>query len=210
MKCRFAVLITLCLASMLDAAPPPRKEALVKEAVLLTDPQDMRTTEAFFRAYEERFTKQELERLLVFLKGDVGRKFLGVLKEEKKWLLARAITDPAAELQKSKENGTRASIRAVASALITRSIDVGKYPTVSTIGELAAVLEPQYMPRTPRRDDWGGQFQYIAAADGSSYRIISGGPDGKVASGNRKLKGTVVASDDIVFQDGEFLHPKTP
>lgn len=210
MRCPLALLMTLCLVSTLDATASPRKEALVKEAVLLTDPQDMHMTEAFFRAYEEQFTERELERLLAFLKGDVGRKFLGVLKEEKKWLLRRAMTDPTAELQKSKENGTRASIRAIASALITRSIDVRKYPTVSTIAELAAVLEPRYMPQTPRRDGWGGEFQYIAAADGSSYRIISGGPDGRVASGNRTLKGTVGASDDIVFQDGEFLHPKTP
>ena len=210
MRRPLAVFITLCLASTLDAAPAPRKEALVKQAVLLTDPQDMRMTEAMFRAYEEQFTEQELERLLAFLKGDVGRKFLGVLKEEKKWLMTRAMADPAAELQKSKENATRASIRAIAAALITRSIDVKKYPTVSTIGELAAVLEPRYIPRTPRHDGWGGEFQYIAAADGSSYRIISGGPDGRIASVNRTLKATVGVSDDIVFQDGEFLHPNTP
>src|SRR5439155_22370049 len=103
MRRPLAVFITLCLASTIDAAPVPRKEALVKQAVLLTDPQDMRMTEAMFRAYEEQFTEQELEQLLAFLKGDVGRKFLGVLKEEKKWLVTRAIADPAAELQKSKE-----------------------------------------------------------------------------------------------------------
>src|SRR5438034_2754983 len=60
MRRPLAVFITLCLASTLDAAPAPRKEALVKQAVLLTDPQDVRMTEAMFRAYEEQFTEQQL------------------------------------------------------------------------------------------------------------------------------------------------------
>ena len=207
MRPRLRLVIALCIASTLIAAAPARKQSLVKEAVLLSDPQDMHTTDLFFRLYEERFTEDELAQLIAFLKGDTGRTFLSVLTEEKKWLLTARERDAAKELERSRANGTRASIRAIASALTVRSVDSRRFPPASTIAELAAALEPKYITQMPRRDNWGAAFHYVASLDGSSYRIVSGGPDGTIKSDNRKLKGGVAASDDIVYEDGLFLEP---
>lgn len=207
MRCRLPILISLCLASTLVAAPATRKQSLVREMVLLTDPQDAHMTDAFFELYEKRFSEQELERLVAFLKGDTGRKFLGVLSEEKKWLLATPARDAAAELDRRRTLGTRASIRAIATALIVRSMDAKKFPAAPTIAELAAALEPKYIAQMPRRDGWGRAFHYVAARDGSSYRIVSGGPDGKIIARNLEVKSGAEAGDDIVYEDGVFLEP---
>ena len=207
MSPRLRLVIALCIASTLVAAAPARKQSLVKEAVLLSDPQDMHTTDMFFRLYEERFTEEELAKLVAFLKGNAGRKFLSVLKEEKKWLLRTPQRDAAKELERSRANGTRASIRAIATALIVRSVNENRFPPASTIAQLAAALEPKYITQMPRRDSWGAAFHYVAAQDGPSYRIVSGGPDGTITPRNRKLKGGVAASDNIVYEDGLFLEP---
>ena len=207
MSPRLRLVFALCIASTLIAAAPARKQSLVREAVLLSDPQDMHTTDMFFRLYEERFTEEDLAKLVAFLKGDAGRTFLGVLKEEKKWLLTAPERDAAEEIERSRASGTRASIRAIATALIARSVDAKRFPPASTIAQLAVALEPKYITQMPRRDSWGAAFHYVAALDGSSYRIVSGGPDGAITPRNRKLKGGVAASDDIVYEDGLFLEP---
>ena len=38
--------------------------------------------------------------------------------------------------------------------------DHGRYPTGSTIEELAQALEPDYLVKVPRTDDWGTPLKY--------------------------------------------------
>lgn len=122
----------------------------------------------------------------------------------------------AADLEREQEElrqaRTRGTIRAIASAVMTRSLDEPdfRYPAADSIDALATILEPDYIRDMPRQDAWGEKLRYVVAANGTSFRIVSGGPDGKPSDRNLSMNALDTESDDLVFQNDEFVHPKTP
>ena len=64
----------------------------------------------------------------------------------------------------------------------------GAYPEGFSLGDISGALSP-YQPVVLTQDAWGNTLTYTS--DGSSYSIVSAGPDG--------LSGT---GDDITLQDG--------
>ena len=121
-------------------------------------------------------------------------------------------TDLEREREELRQARTRGAIRAIASAVMTRSLDEPdfRYPAADSIDALAAILEPDYIRDMPRQDAWNGKLRYVVAADGTGFRVVSAGPDGKPSVRNLSMKTLDSESDDLVFQNDEFVHPKTP
>ena len=102
----------------------------------------------------------------------------------------------------SKELGTRANMRAIAVAAEVYAMDYGAYPAGNNVEDLRDELEPNYIPELPATDGWGHRFGWVT--DGSSMRIVSGGPDGTIDPANLELNAPR-RGDDLVFQESEFL-----
>ena len=77
---------------------------------------------------------------------------------------------------------TQGELRSLATAIESFSLDddEGHYPQATGIDELAALLEPTYLSEVPREDAWGRPYDYTTS--GTTYVLISLGPDGKVAT----------------------------
>ena len=66
------------------------------------------------------------------------------------------------------------------------------------------------MRKLPREDAWGTPYAYVS--DGTNYRIISAGADGKFEWDSRKLdlenttlRLTDAPEADLIFQNGAFV-----
>ena len=66
-------------------------------------------------------------------------------------------------------------------------------------------MSPVYVRDMPRLDAWGHEYLYLG--DPEHYRIVSGGPDGKITEASRKRSVKSGFGDDIVYEDGAFLAP---
>ena len=55
--------------------------------------------------------------------------------------------------------------------------DNGKFPVAADLASLAGQVEPKYVMHLPRTDAWGHPYRYIS--DGTTFRIVSAGADGK-------------------------------
>ena len=76
---------------------------------------------------------------------------------------------------KKKERITEATgdLRRVSDALLTHSINIGKYPTDISYGELLDELSG--LPPMMTIDPWGEDYLY--ESDGRSFTLTSAGPD---------------------------------
>jgi type II secretory pathway pseudopilin PulG len=122
-------------------------------------------------------------------------------------------------LHKAKQKRTLADLRDVGTAIESYRADQGRLPAAGSIEELAAALEPGYLPEMPRADSWGHPFVYSCTAEGSTpspggacdgYRLVSPGRDGAFEHEQPSAyAGEAFAPTDydrdLVFADGFFL-----
>lgn len=94
-------------------------------------------------------------------------------------------------LEGSKITGTRGSMQAIASGLHAYAVDHSGYPETEMIEEVMSALVPAHLRASVDVDAWGQSFAYRGG--GSSYTLSSGGPDGRLGTG-----------DDLVMTDGGF------
>jgi hypothetical protein len=94
-------------------------------------------------------------------------------------------------IDRSKANGARGDMQALAAALTSLATQEGDLPEASDIHSLAEALEPTYTRHAPRSDPWGTDYE--AECDGSGYVIRSAGQD--------REWGT---DDDLEMQDGQM------
>ena len=117
--------------------------------------------------------------------------------------------------QRAKSKRTIADLRLIGSAVDGYLAETGSVPEVSSLAELAAVLEPMYAASVPRADGWGGEIRYqcwlVQAESGcDAYRVASAGKDGFFEHDDLREYGPEETdrtdyNRDIVFGDGQFL-----
>ena len=118
-------------------------------------------------------------------------------------ITAIAIPNLISAIDRGKQKRTMADLRSLSTALETYSIDVSRYPTATTMNDLAAVLEPRYITIAPRLDGWGHAF--IVAATAEDYTICSPGKAGGSACSLTGSGGaTSDFDDDIILYNGQF------
>lgn len=128
-------------------------------------------------------------------------------------------------LHKAKQKRTVADLLEVGTALESYRADQGRLPAAGSIDELAAALEPGYLPEMPRTDGWDNPILYACSAQGSTaapggacdgYRLVSPGRDGVLEHEEpADYPGEAFAPTDydrdVVFADGLFLqYPQLP
>ena len=113
-------------------------------------------------------------------------------------LACLALPNLVAAMDKGKRNVTVANIRQVGQALEAYAIEHNEYPRATSMEELAAVLEPEFLKSTPLPDGWGHPLLYECEANGQVFTIPALGKDGS-------RQGSGLAPDDIVFADGRFI-----
>ena len=100
-----------------------------------------------------------------------------------------------------KQRQTMADIRSIAVAVESYSIDHDQYPVATTIKELAALVEPDYIRDIPTTDGWGRPFQIKSTR--RKYMIHSYGRNGVRDAAPGGAQGSLDA--DIIFSDGQFV-----
>lgn len=82
-----------------------------------------------------------------------------------------------------------------------------RYPPTMNLDLLSSTITPTYLRDMIREDAWGGDYVYLS--DTKSYRIVSGGADGRVSADSQKLNATTGDfGDDLIFENGEFIQPR--
>ena len=93
--------------------------------------------------------------------------------------------------ERGKALGARGDLQTLAVAITGYVTAEGELPDAADIGELAALLEPNHARRVPRKDPWGGGYDYWT--DGDSYVLSSAGKDGEWDT-----------DDDLEVSDGQL------
>lgn len=171
------------------------------------------TTQSDF--YDRYFTDTQLQDLISFYKSDAGRRLVEMqsqISSEARQKVAGALMQQMQEAEAvSKQKRTMADMRTLAIAIEARATDTNQYPKAGSIDDIAKLIEPTYIKTTPRTDRWSNLFRYFGSPDGTHYRIVSGGPDGKVDAASMQLgKLPAESSDDLIFEDGVFRRPQSP
>ena len=79
---------------------------------------------------------------------------------------------------------------------------------MSTIEALLPFIRPAYIRKAPITDAWGDAYAYAASADGSSYRLVSPGSDGRTDPDSWGVKGPLASfEDDAVLDSGSLSRP---
>jgi len=117
-------------------------------------------------------------------------------------LSAIAVPSLLNAVDRGKQSGTVADMRAIATALERYAIDNNGYPT--HFGALAESLEPGYITLLPRADDWGNGYVYAPGTGGQAYSLRSLGKDGTL-QGSPGFGTTHAFEDDIILVDGQFV-----
>ena len=122
-------------------------------------------------------------------------------------IAAIAIPNLLNAIQRGKQKRTMGDMRTVATANESYSIDNNQYVanSTTTVGTIAANLEPTYVKKAPRNDGWNSPIVYEATQQ--EYTITAWGKDKTSSSpGNASLAGgTTDFRDDIVFSTGSFV-----
>lgn len=128
---------------------------------------------------------------------------------------------------KAKQKRTIADMRNLAVGVMSYGVDHMTpegdvvFPEASSIEELVAILQPEYLAQPPHADGWGNPYRYACRAElgapgCSTFRLISPGRDGAFEHDDPWSYGAEVfavgAFDrDIVYADGAFLqYPGRP
>jgi len=73
---------------------------------------------------------------------------------------------------------------------------------------LVAAVQPSYMRKAHATDAWGRAYVYVPAADGTSYRLVSAGSDGKTDPGSWESAGPLATFEaDAVLDSGSMTRP---
>ena len=161
------------------------------------------------RIYATALSEGELRQLVAFFKTDAGRKFVTA-----RTAVALSAESRAAEmirqglqeaLETSKEKRTMADIMSLATSVEAYATDHNAYPVTTTHEALEKLLEPTYIRNLPQKDAWGNPFVYRGSSDKMSYRVVSGGPDGKIDPSSTRFGAPLRKSDDLVYENGTFL-----
>lgn len=131
--------------------------------------------------------------------------FLGIIA-------AIAIPNLLNAVQRGKQKRSMADLRAIGTACEAFAVDNNAYPDVTSVSELAKILEPKYIRQLPQSDGWQHEFRYKPMSpkdDGpQEYVIVSAGKDGVIEhddlEGYTKVE-TESFNNDIVFSNGEFI-----
>lgn len=129
--------------------------------------------------------------------------------------------DDSAAITRGHQKQTMGSLRTVATAAESYSIDNNAYPAGwGSVALIAALLEPTYVRRVPLLDDWGNELQYRAPASRTEYVVASAGANGSFERDGswwltkEAVSAPRVAHDpaaDIVFATGSFVqYPELP
>jgi len=103
---------------------------------------------------------------------------------------------------------TMSDMRSLATALEAYAKDNHVYPTGTTIEALVAAVQPSYMRKAHATDAWGRAYVYVPAADGTSYRLVSAGSDGKTDPGSWESAGPLATFEaDAVLDSGSMTRP---
>lgn len=92
-------------------------------------------------------------------------------------------------IKREKVRRTTALLNKFADGLSAYQRERGQYVAAEKIGDLLDYLSPRYIAAPPPFDLWGKPLDYRGTAQ--SYRLTSGGPDGKVGT-----------QDDLVLENG--------
>lgn len=125
-------------------------------------------------------------------------------------LVALAVPTLLVATDRGKAQTSLDDIQSIAAACEEFSIDSRSYPGPTggwvPVGEVAAFLEPIYIPALPRTDAWDNPILYWS--DGATYRILSMGPDGRMDrdwSGVTEPTLSAKRVGDIVVANGRIL-----
>lgn len=117
-------------------------------------------------------------------------------------IAAIAIPNLLNAIDRGKQKRTMADLRSIGTAIESYSIDENNYPVVSTMGNLATVIEPLYMRNLPLTDGWSNGM--IVASIATEYTVCSGGKDAGACAGDGA--GAVqLFNDSITFTSGQFV-----
>jgi type II secretion system protein G len=135
-------------------------------------------------------------------------------------LVAIAVWNYHASIQRARQKRTMADMRSIATAWEGRATDVKSYNAAAagftmpaapiSFGEMNTLLVPTYIKVLPRIDGWGHPFDFAAdQAVGSVtvadlYSLRSPGRDGVYAT-SYVLGGTTDFDCDIVYSGGSFV-----
>jgi hypothetical protein len=108
----------------------------------------------------------------------------------------------------SPHQRTLADLHSIASAALTYEITEGSLRAVTSAGDLAQLLEPDFIPTFPRNDGWGRPYHVAIDPATRSNLIVSPGPDGQLDP--TSWSDSSNASDDIVMQDFSITRNSEP
>lgn len=104
-------------------------------------------------------------------------------------------------VDRGKQKRTMSDLRVVGNAIETYSIDNNNYPIVSTIGDLANQLGPDYLTKAILTDGWSNALSVSSAR--VEYTVCSGGKDGG-ACVTDGAGPTGRFTDSITYANGNF------
>src|SRR5438045_5927489 len=81
-------------------------------------------------------------------------------------LSAIAIPNLLTAMQRSKQKRSMADLRTIATATEAYATDTNRYPRVTSIEELRALIQPRYIKVMPIVDGWGHTYRYECATPG--------------------------------------------
>jgi general secretion pathway protein G len=121
-------------------------------------------------------------------------------------IVAIAIPNLLAAIDRGKQKRTMADIRSIAVAVESYAVDVNLYPRYPSVTVVQGGLDVDVMPYNPTiplQDAWAADLLYESDAVGSAYTILSYGKDQlrSPASAGR----TDSFDCDIIYQGGTFV-----
>lgn len=201
MRKLIAVLMVLFVPYAAFAASASKAAAIHQLLKLLDSDSADESSDSRFGAFDRTMTEAQVSESVTFLASSTGRQLLAGMRE----LSAAQVAQLNEAIARSKARRTMADMRSLATAIEARATDTNNYPTVKTLDELSKLVSPTYIRDMPRIDGWGHEYLYLGAPE--HYRIVSGGPDGKITEASRKRSMKSGFGDDIVYEDGAFLAP---
>jgi len=128
-----------------------------------------------------------------------------------------ATTQPQSGCLTDAQEQTLGSLRALARAVQAYATDEQQFPKASSIDELSAILEPDYMRTCPRKDAWGNELLYRVSADRQHFRVASPGADGLFEQNSKIIGADVNAqvpckepNSDLIWEDDGFVQVPSP
>jgi hypothetical protein len=199
---KLIVVLVVALVPFAAFAASVSKSAAIHQLLKLIESDSAdESPDSHFAAFDRTMTEAQVSESVTFLTSPTGRQLLAAMRE----MSAAQIAQLNEAIARSKMRRTLADVRTLATALEALATDTNKYPTVKTLDELAKLLSPVYVLHMPRLDAWGHEYLYLG--DPEHYRIVSGGPDGKITEASRQRSVKSGFGDDIVYEDGAFLAP---